>query len=191
MDDVTEPPRKRPWVANGPEDRLSIAVDRFLNKALDEPFYCCAIPDEDGGRRTKQQRARDANRGRVKGQLDWLVVQGPNGLVRQVELKRGKNTLSESQKLTIIRLAACGAPPIIAYTLREVADGLMKSGFRFRGNYMTTLLHCEHQLEGWDREAEDILSGAVVRKVRTTRAPPRHTMNNATIKRARARGLMI
>jgi hypothetical protein len=159
--------KKRPWVANRPEDRLSIAVDRFLRRALVKPFYAVAIQDSDGGARSMQQRIRDNNRGRKKGQLDWLCVQP--GIYRSVELKRGKNNTSDAQDQTITDLTACGFPPVVAWELREVYEGLHDAGFRFTDNVETVLQHCEELLAGWDREAEAILSGAVVKK----RAAPR------------------
>lgn len=162
--------KKRPWVANKPEDRLSIAVDRFLRRALVRPFYAAAIQDSDGGARTMQQRVRDSNRGRKKGQLDWDVVQGPPALCRKLELKRGKNDTSDSQEQSIADLTACGAPPVVAWTLRQVYDGLAGAGFRFTANVETVLQHCEELLAGWDREAEAVLSGDVVKK-RTYRQP--------------------
>lgn len=155
---------KRPYVANKPEARLSIAVDRFLRRALTKPCYVTAIHDSDGGERTMQQRVRDKNRGISKGQLDWDVVQGPPALARKLELKRGKNNLSDAQRNTVADLTACGAPPIVAWTLREVYDGLSEAGFRFTDNVSTVLQHSEELLAGWDREASAILSGEVVKK---------------------------
>lgn len=160
---------KRPWVANKPEQRLSIATDRFLRRALIPPFYVTAIHDSDGGDRTMQQRVRDDNRGIKKGQLDWDVTQGPSLVWRKLELKRGKNKPSDSQRQTIADLTACGAPPVVAWELREVYEGLRCAGFRFADNVETVLQHCEELLAGWDREAECVLSGEVVKK----RAAPR------------------
>lgn len=162
---------KRAWVANKPEARLSIAVDRFLRRALVRPCYVTAIHDSDGGERTMQQRVRDKNRGISKGQLDWDVVQGPPALARKLELKRGKNDLSDSQRNTVTDLTACGAAPIVAWSLRETYEGLAAAGFRFEDNAATALQHCEAMLEGWDREAAAVLSGEVVKK----RAAPRRS----------------
>lgn len=159
--------KKRPWVANGPEARLSIAVDRFLRRALLPPFYITAFKDSDGGERSMQQRVRDKNRGVSKGILDWIVVQP--GVYRSMELKRGRNTTSDAQNRTIADLSACGFPPVVARTLGEVYARLSAAGFHFNENVLTVLQHCEEILAGWDREAEDILSGVVVKK----RAAPR------------------
>lgn len=161
----------KPWVANKPEQRLSIAVSRFLDHALARPCYFTAIHDSDGGGRTDLQRGRDHNRGIKPGQLDWEVWQGPNGLARRVELKRGANKPSEHQKVTIAALKCCGAEPIVAWNLRQVYWGLCASGFRFSPNVEFVLAHWEVQLDGWDREAEAIRSGAVVRKPSKPRAP--------------------
>jgi hypothetical protein len=158
---------KRPYVANKPEARLSIAVDRFLRRALVRPCYVTAIHDSDGGERTMQQRVRDKNRGISKGQLDWLVVQ--TGVYRSLELKRGKNGLSDAQHQTVADLTACGFPPVVAWSLGEVYEGLAAAGFQFAENVATVLQHCEEQLAGWDREAADVLAGVVVKK----RAAPR------------------
>ena len=166
--------KRKPWVSNKPEARLSIATDRFLRRALVPPFYVTAIHDSDGGERTMQQRVRDKNRGISKGQLDWDVVQAP-GVARKLELKRGKKKPSESQVQTIADLTACGLRPVVAWTLREVYDGLLREGFRFGANVETVLQHCEEMLTGWDREAEDIMSGAVVKKASAPRkAGPRY-----------------
>lgn len=170
---MSEEITKRPWVNNRPEDRLSIAVDRFLRRTLVPPFYAVAIQDSDGGARSMQQRIRDANRGRKKGQLDWLCVQ--TGIYRSVELKRGKNDTSDAQDRTIADLTACGFPPIVAWSLREVYEGLVAAGFRFTLNVETVLQHCEAMLAGWDREAQAILSGEVVKKRAASRKPgPRY-----------------
>lgn len=166
---MTDAPKKRPWVANKPEARLSIAVDRFLRRTLVYPFSATAVKDSDGGERTMQQRVRDKNRGIQKGILDWDITQGPPALNRKLELKRGKNRTSDAQDLTIKDLTACGAPPIVAWTLREAYDGLLGAGFRFSEGAETVLQHCEEILAGWDREAEAVLSGEVVKK----RAAPR------------------
>ncbi len=159
----------RPWVSNGPEDRLSIAVDRFLRDTLVPPFWCSAVHDRDGGQRSMLQRTRDVNRGIRKGQLDWDVIQGPPYLHRKLELKRGKNNLTEAQDHTFCKLVACGGHPILARTIRDVFHGLAGAGFSFLPNVGMKLAHYEAQLDAWDREAELILSGAVVKK----RSPPR------------------
>jgi hypothetical protein len=165
---------KKPWVKNGPEARLSIAVDRFLRRALVPPFYATAVKDSDGGERSVQRRVRDKNRGIHKGILDWDVVQGPPCLARKLELKRGKNHTSDAQDKTIADLTACGAPPVIAWELREVYTGLLEAGFRFLPNVETTLQHWEAQLAGWDREAEMIKSGEVIpKKCAPRKAGPR------------------
>lgn len=122
-----------------------------------------------------QQRVRDKNRGIAKGQLDYDVRQGPPALARKLELKRGANSTTPAQDQTIADLTACGAPPIIAWTLREAYDGLAATGFRFIDGAETVLQHLEATLNGWDRKAEDIKSGAVVRKVAKPRkAGPRY-----------------
>lgn len=159
---VSDTVKKRPYVANKGEQRLSIAVDRFLRRALVKPCYVTAIHDSDGGERTMQQRVRDKNRGISKGQLDWQVVQ--TGVYRPLELKRGKNNLSDAQVQTVADLTACGFPPIVAWTLREVYDGLSSAGFKFTGNVETVLQHCEELLAGWDRDAAAVMSGEVVKK---------------------------
>lgn len=169
--DETPAPNERPWVPNGPEARLSIAVDRFLEHSLVEPFYVTAIHDADGGGRSDNQRARDENRGITKGQLDWDLWQGIDAtyLARKLELKRFDNDLSERQRETVRKLTLCNAPPIIAWTLREVLRGMTRAGFRFLPNVSTTLQYWEEQLASWDREAEDIKSGRVVRKRSTSK----------------------
>lgn len=157
----------KPWVKNKPEARLSIAVDRFLRRALVPPFYAVAINDQDAEALDVQKIVRRQNRGVKKGQLDWLVVQ--TGVYRSMELKRGKNNTSDAQDHTIASLTACGFPPIVAWELREVYAGLVNAGFKFLPNVETTLQHWEEQLAGWDREASLISLGAVVKK----RAAPR------------------
>jgi hypothetical protein len=182
----------KPWVANKPEQRLSIAVARFLERALVGPCYITANQDADGGGRSQNQRSRDKNRGIFAGQLDWEVEQGPPHLMRRVELKRGKNQLTDHQEHTIKKLTACGAPPIVAWDLRAVYDGLAEAGFRFAANVHVTLQHLEAEMAGWDREAEDVKSGAVVRKA-STRAPraPRDSGGIRAAAKARQRGIFI
>ena len=171
---MSETIKKRPWVSNLPEQRLSIAVDRFLRRALVPPFYATAVKDSDGGERTMQQRVRDKNRGIQKGILDWIVVQP--GIYRSLELKRGKNDTSDAQDQTIADLTACGFPPVVAWTLGEVHRGLSAAGFHFVPAAETVLQHCEALLDGWDREASLITSGVVVKKrAPARRSEPRYT----------------
>ena len=99
---------KKPWIPNKPEARLSIAVDRLLKRTLLEPCYTTAQHDADEGGRNENQRARDKNRGVQPGGLDWDVVQGPNGLARKLELKRGKNGPSANQIVSLRKLTECG-----------------------------------------------------------------------------------
>jgi hypothetical protein len=181
----------RPWISNGPEDRLSIAVNRFLHDTLVPPFWCSAIHDRDGGKRSMLQRTRDVNRGIRKGQLDWDVIQGPPYLHRKLELKRGKNDATTSQSITINDLMACGGYPIIAWELAEVYLGLLDAGFRFRPNVATKLAFYEKHLEAWDREAELILSGAVVKKSSKPRAASPRPAALKAVARARAAGIRI
>jgi len=168
---MSDTPSERVWIANKPEDRLKIATFRFLKSALVPPFYVVSIQDADGGGRSDLQRIRDANKGIVSGQLDMEISQGPPPLIRKLELKRGRNKPTEHQLKTIADLTACGAPPIVAWSLREVHDGLFIAGFVFLPNWRTTLAHMEAQLEAWDRQASDIKSGATVRKPSKPRGP--------------------
>jgi hypothetical protein len=179
----------RPWIANGPEDRLSIAVDRFLRDTLVPPCYYTAIHDRDGGKRTVMQRTRDVNRGIKKGQLDWDVAQGPPYLHRKLELKRGTNDLSPAQQDTVRELAVCGGRPIVAWELAEVYLGLLDAGFRFTAHVGTKLVFYEKHLEAWDREAELILSGAVVKKRAKPRSPRAAPGKIRAAERVRARVL--
>ena len=166
----------KPWRPNQPEQRLSIAVYRFLDRTLIRPAYFTAIHDSDGGARTDLQRIRDVNRGITTGQLDWDVVQGievrrgdggvvVRALARKLELKRGHNKPTPRQNETIAALTACGAPPVIAWTLSEVHEGLAAVGFRFAANAAMVLQHLEAELDGWDREAALIRSDGVSRKI--------------------------
>lgn len=169
MSEETTTPTRRPYVSNKGEQRLSIATDRFLRRTLVSPFYITAIHDSDGGERSIQQRVRDKNRGIAKGQLDWMVVQ--TGVYRSLELKHGKNKPTDAQRQTISDLTACGFPPVVAWSLREVYAGLAAAGFRFAPNVETVLQHCEALLAGWDREADLITSGQVVKKRTAPRKP--------------------
>jgi hypothetical protein len=159
----------KPWVPNAPEQRLSIAVDRLLSRTLEQPHYVTAINDSDHGTRTDQQRARDANRGVKGGQLDWHVWQGRPFVARMLELKRGRNDITPLQKVTVDQLALCGAPPVVARTLRAVHVGLALQGFRFTANVEVVLALLEEHLLAWDREADAIRSGEVVRKSSTSK----------------------
>jgi hypothetical protein len=176
---------EKPWVANKPEDRLKIATFRFLKRSLVPPFYVASVHDSDGGGRSDLQRIRDANKGIVSGQLDMDVVQGPPALARKLELKRGRNTTSDKQDKTIEDLTACGAPPVVAWTLRQAFAGLLGAGFTFLPNVLTTLAHMEEELAGWDRAAELILAGKVTRKV-SARKP---TVKTSSVAWARRNGV--
>jgi hypothetical protein len=164
------PPPPRVWHHSTPEGRLSVATYRFLRRALVPPHYVVAIPDSDHGTRSDLQRIRDAAKGQVSGQLDMDVVQYP-GLARKVELKRGRNKPTAHQLKTIADLTACGAPPIVAWSLQDVHVGLLKAGFRFLPYTGVTLVHMQALLDGWDREAALLKSGEVVRKRRPARRP--------------------
>lgn len=161
----------KPWIKHKPEQRFSVVVKKFLNRALVRPCYFVANQDADSGGRTEQQRARDSERGIVPGQLDWEVEQGPPHLFRRLELKRGKNKTSDNQDHTIKGCADCGAPPVVAWTLRQVYEGLANEGFRFVGNVETILQQCEADLEAMDRTAEAILLGTVVKPPSKKRYP--------------------
>lgn len=157
----------KPWIPHGPEERLSVIFNQFLEHAMVPPFYATAIHDSDHGGRTDQQRARDRERGIKPGQLDWEVWQGPPGagMVRRVELKRGKNQTTDNQNVTIRKLTECGFPPIVGRELLELVKGMSRAGFRFHPNVETMTQHYEAKLAAMDREAEGIKSGAVVKKV--------------------------
>lgn len=152
------------WVQNKPEQRLSIAAYRLLDRTLMPPFYVTFLHDSDGGGRTDLQRIRDANRGITSGQLDGDVIQGAPPIARKLELKRGANNLSPKQKVTVATLTECGFPPIVAWNLREIYDGLAAAGFRFSGNVGVVLAHLEAELEGWDRTADIVKTTGVPRK---------------------------
>ena len=164
------PPPPRVWHHSTPEGRLSVATYRFLRRALVPPHYVVAIPDSDHGTRSDLQRVRDAAKGQIAGQLDFDVIQAP-GLARKLELKRGHNKPTAHQLKTIADLTACGLPPIVAWSLSDVLDGLERAGFRFMANAETTLAHMQALLDGWDREAALVKSGEVVRKRRHARRP--------------------
>jgi hypothetical protein len=185
-------PQSRVFIPNKPEQRLSIAVDRLLDRALLQPCYFTAIHDADGGGRTDNQRARDRNRGIKSGQLDWDVVQGKPTLCRKLELKRGKNILSPAQQMTVAALDACGAPPIVAWTLEEVYRGLCNAGFRFAENARVIVAELAQHLAAWDREAEGIKAGVITKKPSKPRkAAPRYTMTKAAVSRSRKAGIPI
>lgn len=182
------------WVANGPEDRLSIAAFRFLNDTLESPFYVTMIHDRDHGKRTLMQRSRDANRGVTKGQLDADVVQGPPYLHRKLELKRGRNDLTEAQIMTVDALTQCGGPPVVAWDLRDVFSGLMDEGFRFVPNSHLRLAYYEELLASWDREAElkkspDSVLAQFSRSKPREPKPTRAQLN--AVARARAKGVLV
>lgn len=190
----------RGWTPHKPEDRLSIVVSRFLEDALEPPFYTTALSDDDEGGRTQMQRVRGRERGQKPGQLDMDVVQGHwlgNNtigqmvpLCRKLELKRGKNDLSEHQKTTRKKLIACGAFPIVAWTLRETHCLLTAEGFRFRGNVETLLQKYEAQLDALDRDAELRVSG--VKQPKTVRkTTPRFTPSRSVVRRAATKGVRI
>jgi hypothetical protein len=189
MDDV---PAAKPWVANKPEARLSIAVDRLLRRCLLLPHYAVALHDADGAKRTENQRARDANRGVKSGQLDWDVVQGPDGLARKLELKRFRGALTDNQKTTIRVLTECGAEPIVARDLQQVYLGLTQVGFRFSPNVRTVVAELEQHLAAWDREADSIKAGTIVRKKsRPPKPKPRFTLGKGVVGRARRAGIRV
>lgn len=177
--------KKKPWIPNKPEQRMSIALNRLLEDTLIPPCYFTANHDADEGNRSDNQRLRDLNRGQKFGQLDWEVEQGPPHLSRRVELKRGRNTTSDRQDATIAACTACGAPPVVAWTLAGVIAGLQHEGFRFGGNLAVRLAYWQLELEGWDREAELVLAGAVVRK----KAKPHKTPARFVMGKRMARGL--
>ena len=92
-------------------------------------------------------------------------------MIRCLELKRGKNKLTEHQERTVEAMTLCGAAPIIAWSLADVHAGLVLSGFRFLPNAFTTLAHMEMHLAAWDREAANIREGITVRKPSKPRQP--------------------
>jgi hypothetical protein len=173
----------KPWVPHGPEERLSVIFNQFLEHALVPPFYATAIHDSDHGGRTDSQRARDRERGIKPGQLDWEVWQGPpdSAIARRVELKRGRNETTDNQNVTIRKLTECGFPPIVGRELRQLVIGMVEQGFRFQGNLETLVQHYEAKLAGMDREAEMIKAGTVVKKVGPARPRQGKTRGKAAM----------
>ena len=166
----SDAPPDRVWNATTPEGRLSIATYRFLKRALVPPFYVVAVPDMTMARAPicNECARRRERTGRLL-QLDFDVVQGPNGLARKVELKRGRNGLTEHQKKTVDDLIACGfvADRRKAWMLREMFAGLLGAGFTFLPNVATTVL--AHGYGGatggaWTAIADAVKSGAVVQE---------------------------
>lgn len=189
--DNDAPPRAG-WVPHKPEQRLSIAINRFLGRALVEPCYFTALHDADGVQRTDNARTRDHARGVKSGQLDWDVVQGEPTNARKLELKRGKNRLSDNQKVTIQALTRCGLPPIVAYSVREAYEGLRKAGFRFYDDVEHHLRDVEAKLAEMDRDAELRKAGvAPAKKARPRKASPRYQMKLNTVARLRKSGILI
>ena len=181
-----------PWIPHKPEQRFSVVLRRFLRRALKQPCWFTAIHDADGGTRTDRQRIRDKERGIESGQLDWEVHQGPPYLTRKVELKRGTNKTTDNQDSTIAKLTVCGAKPIVAWTLREAYEGMVEAGFRFEANVATTLQHCEALLDAWDREAEAIKAGTIIKKRRAPqKSGPRFLAGKRFTARARKSGVMF
>lgn len=200
---MSETKAKKPWVAHRPEQRFSVVIEQFLRDALLDPCYFTSIHDADEGARTNNQRARDRARGQKPGQLDWDIVQGQSDidvqgiplfkpLWRKLELKRGKNGLSENQHVTIAKLALCGARPVVAWSIREAHHGLLCAGFQFRANVETLLQKYEAMLDAMDRAAELTMAGEAPAKApRKSKAVPRFTAGKGFVKRAKARGVRI
>lgn len=196
MSDLFDAPdvvsKAKPWVANKPEQRLSVALDRLLSDTLTPPCYFTANHDADEGNRSDNQRLRDLNRGQKFGQLDWEVEQGPPHLFRRLELKRGNNDTSARQDTTIAACTACGASPVVAWTLAEAIGGLQCEGFQFQPNLAVRLAYWQAQLDGWDREAEAILSGIIVKKKSKPRKPPaRYRASKGMMRRMAGKGIRI
>jgi hypothetical protein len=183
----------KPWIPHKPEQRLSIVVGQFLERTLCPPHYVTALHDADGVARTDQSRMRDKVRGVKSGQLDWDVVQGDPLLQRKLELKRGDNKLSENQRVTARALATCGAPPVVAWTLREAYHGLRDAGFRFLGNVETQLQLLDAKLAAMDAEAAQTLAGKPKKKSKSSgrKPPPRNLWGVRAVKRARSSGILI
>lgn len=186
-------PPKRAWVAHRPEQRLSIAVNRLLARCLSQPCYFTALHDADGVARTENARARDKTRGVKSGQLDWDIVQGDPHLWRKLELKRGRGDLSEHQRETVKALTACGAAPIVAWTLEDAFAGLVAAGFRFEANAPFVVKELAAKLEAMDREAEAKAAGQAPRKAqpRPKKQGPRYTLGKGMLSRARKAGIML
>jgi hypothetical protein len=192
MDEPEDSKPAKVWVSHRPEQRLSIAVDRLLDRTLLQPCYTTALHDADGVARTDNQRARDRTRGVKSGQLDWDVVQGNPPLARKLELKRGKGHLSPNQITTVAALTACGSPPVLAWTLTQAYEGLAGAGFRFSGNVRQVIAHLDQHLAAWDREAENLLLGITKRKpARKRKVEPRFTFGKTAVNRARKAGIRI
>lgn len=188
--DFDEPDEKptKVWIPYGPEDRLSIALYRLLDDTLERPCYFVMNHDADRGARNDRQRDRDSNKGIKSGQLDVEVEQGPVHRFRRIELKRGKNRPTELQKQTIKTCTACGAPPIVAWTLDEAIRGLVREGFRFMAHVGTRLIYWQEQLAGWDREAEAKLAGTSAPKKKRSGAGKAVPRFGGTVKQAHKRG---
>lgn len=101
---------------NHPEDDLQAAVMQWLAHIPG----CWAWHCPNGGRRNIREAARLKKQGVVAGCPDVCIAH--NGKLRCIELKCGKNKLTQAQEDFIDHLDACGIETKVCYSLAEVQD---------------------------------------------------------------------
>jgi hypothetical protein len=155
IEDV-KPKKKR----NEGEHRLSHWVEKLLERVLLEPCWFTA-QDHSGagiGGTDAEQRRRQGNKqqkqkwyGVKPSQLDWRVIQAP--IYAEFELKYGNGDTTDGQDTTIRLLVDRGIPTGCFWTLEEVYDFLVTTGFRLHGNSKNILKQISEEYAAAERKA--------------------------------------
>lgn len=136
------PPQKRTHRQR--EHGLSHWVDKFLDRVITEPCWYTAV-DHSGesiGRDPEKQmhwRQKQRAQGIKPSQLDWYVVQFDPvtfkpAAICWIELKQGRNRLTDGQETTIRLLRQRGQVADEARTIHQCLALLRQAGFALHGN---------------------------------------------------------
>jgi len=125
-----EPRRRR----GAPEERLQMAVVKFLAVALDGNSEFFAVPN--GGKRGFREAQRFKAAGVKAGVPDLIVIN--DGRAIGIELKAGKTPLSEAQVRYHEMLRRARVPVTVCRSIEDVEAALRAAGVPLRATSLPT-----------------------------------------------------
>ena len=148
---------------NHREHRFSHYVNAYFERvlvgdcwftAVETGVYMKGATDE---ARMRAETLRKA-RGIKPAHLDWYVYQRETGIFGQLELKVGKNRPNAGQEVTIRLLEERKIPAGCAWTIPQVHDWAVDSGFKLHGNAKNIVRELHQRHLAADLEAEGKVS---------------------------------
>lgn len=166
---------ERPRILDQPEHRFSHWVNEFFERVIIEPAWYSAVDHSgpvgqkgDTAEQRRIKRMRWEQRLRAMGVkpsgLDWpatLQFDPDSGAVTAccwIELKRGDNTPTEGQEVTMRLLGERKQVAVTCWTIHDVLLALRSARFRLHGNADNIAREIEARLEAADRAAPEKLA---------------------------------